>query len=130
MVKSLPWHFYLTGFAVFFVDQVSKYVVKLSGVRYTTNTGAAFGLFQGQQWLLILIGFIVIGVLLYYSHEYQVALGFLLGGTLGNLVDRVLYGFVIDFIHLPFWPSFNVADTFNVLGVALLLWDAVARRRH
>ncbi|MBI1973000.1 signal peptidase II [Candidatus Woesearchaeota archaeon] len=130
MVKSFPWLFYLTGFAVFFVDQVSKYAVKVSNVRYTTNTGAAFGLLQGQPWLLILIGLVVLGVLLYYSHEYQVALGFLLGGTLGNLVDRVLYGFVIDFIHLPFWPSFNVADSFNVLGVALLLWDAAARRRH
>jgi len=130
MVKHIPWLFYLTGFAVFLVDQVSKYAVKMSTFRYTTNTGAAFGLLQGQQWLLILIGLLVIGVLLYYSHEYQVALGFLLGGTLGNLVDRALYGFVIDFIHLPFWPSFNVADSFNVLGVALLLWDAAARRRQ
>ena len=101
----------------------------MSGVRYTTNTGAAFGILQEQTMLLIVIGLIVIGFLLYYSHEHQLAFGFLLGGTFGNLVDRVIYGYVVDFIHVPFWPSFNVADTFNVLGVGLLLLDAFARKK-
>lgn len=96
---------------------------------YTTNTGAAFGILQGHTTLLIFIGLVVIGALLYYSHEHQLALGFLLGGTFGNLIDRVIYGSVIDFIHLPFWPSFNVADSFNVLGVGLLLLDALVRKR-
>ncbi len=104
-------------------------MIKMSTFPYTTNTGAAFGILQGQTWFLILVGLVVIGFLLYYSHEHQLALGFLLGGTMGNLVDRVLYGYVIDFIHIPFWPSFNVADTFNVIGVGLLLLDAFARRK-
>lgn len=129
MVKSLPWLFYLTGLAVFLLDQGTKYMIKMSTFPYTTNTGAAFGILQGQTWFLILVGLVVIGFLLYYSHEHQLALGFLLGGTMGNLVDRVLYGYVIDFIHIPFWPSFNVADTFNVIGVGLLLLDAFARRK-
>ncbi len=130
MVKHIPWLFYLTGLAVFILDQVTKYGVQLIGFPYTTNTGAAFGILQGQTFFLILIGLIVIGFLLYYSHEHQLALGFLLGGTFGNLIDRVVYGSVVDFIHLPFWPSFNVADTFNVLGVGLLLLDALARKQR
>src|SRR3989344_4583795 len=129
MVKHIPWLFYLTAVAVFLLDQITKYVVKMSGMSYTTNTGAAFGILQGQTFFLILVILVVIAFLLYYSHEHQVALGFLLGGTLGNLVDRVLYGAVIDFIHVPFWPSFNVADSFNVIGVGLLLFDAYVRRK-
>ncbi len=128
MVKTLPWLFYVTGLTVFLLDQISKSIVKYSNIRYTTNTGAAFGILQNSTWLLILISLIVLVVLLYYSHEYQLALGFLLGGTLGNLFDRIFYGYVIDFIHVPFWPSFNLADSFNVLGVLLLLWDAYARK--
>ena len=130
MVKHIPWLFYLTGLAVFLLDQVTKYLATQGFFPYTTNTGAAFGILQGQQWFLIVVGLVVIGVLLYYSHEHQLALGFLLGGTMGNLVDRALSGFVVDFIHAPFWPSFNVADTFNVLGVGLLLLDAFARRKR
>lgn len=112
-----------------FVDQLSKYAARASGFPYVKNTGAAFGILQGQQILLIVIALVVLGFLFYYSHEHPVALGFLLGGTLGNLFDRVVFGFVTDFIHLPFWPSFNIADTFNVVGVGLLLLDAFARRK-
>ncbi len=130
MVKSLPWLFYLTGLAVFILDQITKYGVQLIGLPYTTNTGAAFGILQEQTTFLIFIGLVVIGFLLYYSHEHQLALGFLLGGTFGNLIDRALYGYVVDFIHLPFWPSFNVADTFNVLGVLLLLLDSFTHRQR
>ncbi|MDP1693999.1 MAG: signal peptidase II [Candidatus Woesearchaeota archaeon] len=129
MVKSIPWLFYVTGLVVFLLDQLSKSFVVKNGFKYTTNTGAAFGILQGQTWLLIFIAVVVIAVLVYYSHEYQLALGFLLGGTLGNLLDRVLQGYVVDFIHVPFWPSFNVADSFNVIGVGLLLLDAFARKK-
>ncbi|HLC72927.1 MAG TPA: signal peptidase II [Candidatus Nanoarchaeia archaeon] len=129
MVKHIPWLFYLTGLAVFLLDQITKYAVQVSGISYTTNTGAAFGILQGQTFFLIAVSLVVIAFLLYYSHEYQVALGFLLGGTFGNLVDRVISGAVIDFIHVPFWPSFNVADSFNVIGVLLLLFDAYVRRK-
>ncbi|MBS3144153.1 signal peptidase II [Candidatus Woesearchaeota archaeon] len=129
MVKSIPWLFYVTGLVVFLLDHFSKSFVVNNGFRYTTNTGAAFGILQGQTWLLIFIAVVVIAVLVYYSHEYQLALGFLLGGTLGNLLDRVFYGYVIDFIHVPFWPSFNLADSFNVIGVGLLLLDAFARKK-
>lgn len=130
MVKSFPWLFYLTGLIIFLLDRFTKYFVVVFHYPHTLNTGAAFGILQGQQFFLIFVGLVVLGALLYYSHEHQWALGFLLGGTLGNLFDRVVYGSVVDFIHVPFFASFNVADAFNVLGVFFLLLDAWHTRKR
>jgi len=112
--------FFLSALVVVVLDQLSKFIVTRS-FPYTTNTGAAFGILQGQQLLLIVISFLVICFLLYYRKDYPLALGFLLGGTIGNLIDRLLLGYVIDFIDVGFWPIFNIADSFNTIGVGLLL---------
>jgi signal peptidase II len=99
---------------------------------YTTNTGAAFGLFPNQGVLFVVIAFFVITAIIYYYRHLpagyrmvRIALGLQLGGALGNLIDRLRQGYVVDFIDLNFWPMhnwpvFNVADSAVVIGVGLL----------
>lgn len=98
-------------------------------LTYVVNTGAAFGLLPNYSLFLVLIAFLVIGMVLIYqrylparSFLVQVALGLQLGGAVGNLVDRLRYGYVIDFIDVRVWPVFNLADFSISLGVALLAY--------
>ncbi len=94
---------------------------------YVENTGAAFGLFQGKNPLLALLALVVVLLLIVWFRSLvvfrlgAVALGLQLGGAAGNLVDRLRHGFVVDFIDLSFWPTFNVADSAITIGVLLLL---------
>jgi len=98
------------------------------------NTGAAFGLFPGSRLPFILISVIAIAVVLYlfardayHSLANRILLGCILGGALGNLLDRVRWGRVVDFIDVGLgtvrWPVFNVADSAVTLGVILLAWN-------
>jgi signal peptidase II len=95
---------------------------------YTRNSGAAFGFFRsgGPLFELVAIG-ASLAILLYYPRVSQasplltVALGLILGGALGNLLDRIRLGYVVDFIDLRWWPVFNLADSAVVVGVALLV---------
>lgn len=95
------------------------------------NDGAAWGLFGGKKGLLIAIGiiglvaFLLIDIFILKSRSklYTVGLGFYLGGTIGNLVDRIYLGYVRDFINftfLPTFPTFNLADSFLCVGAVLL----------
>jgi signal peptidase II len=134
------------------VDQIIKFIVAsalplggawspLAGpnpffqIIHTANTGVAFGLFQNLGPIFIIVPLIVSGVILIYArqlHDTQrfmaLALGFMLGGALGNVIDRVRIGYVIDFFDVglgSFRNASNVADWCIVLGVILLaiaLW--------
>jgi signal peptidase II len=118
--------FLLIAFFVVLLDQITKVLfenVDYGILNYVENTGAAFGLFKGNVLILSIISVFVIFLLLYYFFKYPslyLPLGFLLGGATGNLIDRVFLGFVRDFIDLKVWPIFNVADSFNVIGVVIL----------
>jgi signal peptidase II len=94
------------------------------------NPGAAFSVAEGATIFLTLFGFLVMGVIFYYSTKitsrgWSVVLGLAMGGILGNLVDRifrepgVLRGHVIDWLQVPNWPVFNIADSAIVLAAAL-----------
>ena len=98
------------------------------------NTGAAFGLFPGSRVPFILVSVLAIAVVLYLfardayrSLMNRVLLGCILGGAMGNLLDRIRWGRVVDFIDVGFgavrWPVFNVADSAVTLGVILLAWN-------
>ncbi len=96
-------------------------------LTYVTNTGAAFGLFpQLGSLYIVLVPAIVVALLVFYrrfalsSWLMRVSLGLQLGGALGNLIDRVRLGHVIDFIDFKVWPVFNVADSCVVVGVVIL----------
>ena len=113
-------HVFLIAALIVLLDQTTKYIAK-NNFNYTTNTGAAFGILQQYTNILILISMIVAIALIYYIRKYPfVELGFLLGGTLGNLIDRIILGYVVDFINVGWWPSFNIADSFNTIGAILL----------
>jgi signal peptidase II len=95
------------------------------------NTGIAFGLFKGQDLVFIVVPVIAIVLLAYniyyykYNNEqlsrlYIVAISLILGGAIGNLWDRILYGHVIDFIDFRVWPVFNVADSAITIGAVII----------
>ncbi len=106
-------------------------------LTYVENRGAAFGLLQDQTMFFVLVGILVIGVIA-ASYRYlprsgfllHLALGLQLGGAVGNLIDRIRQGYVVDFVdfgyHANWWPVFNVADSAIVIGVALLALNALA----
>jgi signal peptidase II len=96
---------------------------------YTQNTGAAWSIFAGNQIGLIIISVIAIAFIVFYtifskskSKFMYISLGFILGGALGNMVDRIAFGYVRDFIKLEFinFPIFNVADMALTVGVILI----------
>jgi len=111
-------------------------------LQLTANSGAAFGLAQSATVFLSLLAFLAIyGIYIFSrsitSRTWGVALGFLLGGISGNLIDRcfrapyLLHGSVVDWIRLPHWPIFNLADTSIVISaitIALLLFNDVKPR--
>jgi signal peptidase II len=119
----------------------SKVIIPhLLDFRHDENTGAAFSLFQGRSTTLLLIGVIVLGVLIYYYRALpqgqpvlRLAVGGVLGGAVGNIIDRVRLGHVTDWIHITHYPTFNVADSCITIGmftlaIYLLFMDRSARR--
>ena len=99
--------------------------IKLVNVR---NSGVAFGQLQnGGVIVSVVIALAVLALLAYFRRHVDRPLiwlptGMLLGGALGNIVDRVREGAVVDFVKLPYWPAFNVADAAITLGVVMLLF--------
>ncbi|OQA74293.1 MAG: Lipoprotein signal peptidase [bacterium ADurb.Bin243] len=124
------------------LDQLTKYAViktmilgqsipvinEVLHFTYVHNYGAAFGLFQKKWYLFIAVASISIMVIVYYSKFLapnnlwvQTALALLLAGALGNLIDRLKYRYVVDFIDVRFWPVFNIADIVINVGVGMLI---------
>ena len=104
-------------------------------LTYVQNTHGAFGLFGDRTWLLIGIDIVVLGVFYVVFREsaaqsllVRIALGTIVGGALGNMIDRLQRHFVVDFIDVRVWPVFNLADSFITIGVALLLLAGTKRR--
>lgn len=98
-------------------------------IRLTHNSGMAFGILQGQSTLSIWMAVIVTGLILYYYDEIKqtipnIGLALVLGGTMGNLVDRIQFNYVIDYLDIWFWPVFNIADIALTVGVAFLIFAA------
>jgi signal peptidase II len=106
-------------------------------IHYVRNQGIAFGFFSGwASAVTILTAGAVLWMVVYFARAgarhpiLPVALGLLIGGSLGNLIDRLRLGHVTDFIDPPYWPAFNLADTFIVAGVAILLAALISAERQ
>ncbi|MBB3906239.1 signal peptidase II [Anoxybacillus sp. UARK-01] len=135
--------YYLIALIVIIIDQFTKWLVAtrmqigesisvIPNVLYITshrNRGAAWGILQGQFWLFYLITIIVVIGLVFYIRRlpreerlFGVALGFMLGGAIGNFIDRLVRKEVVDFIHTYIFnfPIFNIADSALCIGVALV----------
>jgi signal peptidase II len=130
-------------------DQLTKWIVsgKLGlgeavatigpfSIHHVQNTGIAFGLFPDSTTAVIgLTGAAVAAMVVFFAHSAQrhpvlsVSLGLVIGGSVSNLVDRVRLGHVTDFLDFDYWPAFNLADSFIVVGVGLLFASFVAADR-
>ena len=99
---------------------VIKDVLHLTLVK---NTGAVFGMMHGQNTILIWVSLIVVGFILFYLEDLTeskaglIMTALVIGGAVGNLIDRIRVGYVIDFIDFRVWPVFNVADSAIMIGV-------------
>lgn len=132
----------LIAAAVIALDQFTKYLTVtrlmpigeygvISGLlefAYVENFGIAFGMFQNLRWFFIVTTSIIALVVLYFIFKmfkkyvfYTICLSLILGGAIGNLIDRIRLGYVVDFIHFSFFPPvFNIADSAVVVGAIAL----------
>jgi signal peptidase II len=142
------------AFVIIVLDQLTKLLIlrefQLGDSRYVTdffnivrvhNTGAAFSFLAGaagwQRWFFIALGLAAtafIGLMLKRHGQqtlFALALSLILGGALGNVIDRLLHGYVVDFIQVHwagwYFPSFNIADSAITVGAVLLIWDELRR---
>ena len=135
--------------AAIVADQLTKHIVssqlalddqvKLIGplsIHHVQNSGIAFGLFSSATAAVIVLTAFAVGwMILFFARSgsrhpvLPVALGLVIGGSVSNLLDRVRLGYVTDFIDLRYWPAFNLADSFIVIGVAILLGTLLAAER-
>ncbi|MFC3745525.1 MULTISPECIES: signal peptidase II [Paenibacillus] len=142
--------YYLIALIAFLIDQATKYVIatrlelgeqipvigNFFLITSHRNRGAAFGILEGQQWFFILVTIVVVAGIVWYLNKVKAtrkllptALGLVLGGAVGNFLDRMLNGEVVDFLQFNFgsytFPIFNVADSCIVIGVALIILDSL-----
>jgi len=134
----------LTKLAV--IERLTAYVdvIVITGffnLVHVHNTGAAFSLFADQPgWqrgFFVGVAAVASAVILYLLRKTQgrrsfsIALALILGGAIGNVIDRILYGHVIDFLDVHVagwhWPAFNIADSAITLGAAMLIWDGLRK---
>jgi signal peptidase II len=118
------------------------HVVGPFSIHHVQNSGIAFGLFASATFVVIALTTLAVGwMLLFFGRSgarhpiLPAALGLVIGGSVSNLIDRVRLGHVTDFLDFRYWPAFNLADSFIVIGVAilfltLLFTDREPRRRH
>lgn len=143
----------LTSLLIIVLDQWTKYLVVLNknflekplviilnffNIVYVKNSGAAWGMFHGNNIVLLIISVIVFGILMYFHKEISegyleryFGLAMVVGGIIGNSFDRIFRGAVVDFldfyIYSYHWPSFNIADSGICFGVTLLILSFIFR---
>lgn len=142
--KRVPFRLFLLLALLLLVDQASKYFVRnrlhpletvdilpALQLQHVRNRGIAFGLLDGYGSIIIPVGIIIVAIIIVATllvrdqERYIWPLALLLAGASGNLIDRIIFGSVTDFISLPHWPAFNFADIFIVVGVVLLFYEMI-----
>ncbi|MFC7681578.1 signal peptidase II [Paenibacillus sp. GCM10028914] len=143
--------YYLIALIVFLVDQGIKYLIATQlelgeqipvigdffVITSSRNRGAAFGILQDQRWFFIIVTTLVVIGIIWYMRKMKAegrkllptALALVLGGALGNFIDRLVMGEVVDFLQFTFgtytFPIFNIADSCIVIGVGLIILDTI-----
>jgi signal peptidase II len=151
-LAAQPAHWFslaAVALAALFADQLTKHVVASElplddevrvvgpfSIHHVQNSGIAFGLFASATAAVIVLTMIAVAWMIgYFARSgarhplLPVAVGLLVGGSASNLADRVRLGHVTDFLDLRYWPAFNLADSFIVIGVAMLLGVLIAADR-
>ena len=150
--KLCPWLFVIM--ILLFFDQISKWIIRNNfeifeskqltpflALTYTTNTGISFGLFEGNNNFFILTTIVILFILIFSVEAIEQDFGkiglysiiLIISGGIGNLLDRIFFGRVIDFIDIQFrykniWPIFNLADSYVFIGVWILVISFVLQR--
>lgn len=134
--------------SVIFLDQFTKFLAvrllqlntpvtvfkNFLNLTLVHNRGAAFGIFQNQFFIFVIISIFAIAIILYNlkkeqnSLVFKLSLSLILGGAIGNLIDRLRFGFVIDFLDLHVWPVFNLADSVITIAAVLLTWELLFKK--
>ena len=137
--KLLDYKLYLIIFIVLLIDQITKNFLQYKNfevipyllyVRYAENPGIIFGLFENNALFLFILPIIVIGVIIYYLDKKElnwVGSALFIAGLLGNIIDRIRFDYVIDWLLVPIYPKynislFNLADASLVIGVIVLIY--------
>lgn len=141
-VKFLKLFVLIFSFSFCLLDQLTKFLARyflaesksvevvkgMFGFTLTENTGVAFGLFQEQGWIWPYVSLLILSIIVFYVWRVEInhwllviSLSLVVGGALGNLIDRLFFRAVTDFIDFRIWPVFNFADAELVSGITLLL---------
>ena len=135
MAKILAFQTLAQGFQIVVIKDMFSFL-------YLENRGAAFGILQNKLYFLTIVTIIVVTGMIYYMVKYRsesiiarISLSLIVSGALGNLIDRLFYGYVVDFISIHFkdiyyFPVFNVADVLVVAGTLLLLFYLLKEERY
>lgn len=139
-------NFVWISFLVLIIDQITKYFVSRNFYlgesvqvipnvfhwTYILNPGAAFGMLDGSRWFFVAIAVLVSVGVWFFRKELQqeramvqTGAALFVGGAIGNLIDRIFIGKVIDFFDFRIWPIFNVADIAICVGVGLIIWNII-----
>ncbi len=139
----MPFVSLIVGAVLVVIDQVIKYFVSaylqpigsvnvidsLFSLTYVENKGVAFGMFSGMHWLFIALTSVLLAIIIFYMFKkrpkgrfFYICAALIIGGGVGNLIDRIFYGYVIDYISLSFFPPVcNFADYCITTGTILLV---------
>ena len=141
-MKKKIFIFTVLSFLIVLIDRVVKVLVNryislnkvidiIKNFIYITNVhnqGAAFSIMYGERIMLILISIVFLGLIIYYikkHNKYNIEFIFVVGGLIGNLIDRIIFGYVIDYIGVSIFkynfPIFNIADSFIVIGALIFV---------
>ena len=131
---------------VLIIDQLSKYLIEnnlygksfdiirnVFSLTYVENYGAAWGIFSDNNWIILILTPILVTFIILYLNKLSknkleyIAGGLIIGGALGNYIDRIVRGYVVDFLDFKIWPVFNIADIGIVVGcvvmIILFIWE-------
>ena len=149
-INNKRFYFILLSLLITFIDQFVKNLINLNhnslinndfiffSIDYVKNYGAAFNIFSGSRILLSTLSTIITFLLVYFilykkniSNLDLFSYSFILGGTLGNGIDRIIKGYVIDFINLNFinFPVFNIADISINIGLIIIIFELIKNKR-
>lgn len=132
---------FLLALIIIVSDQIIKYIVsnnmylgqsipvvpQIFHLTYILNPGAAFGILENQRWLFICIAAVLIGAVVYFykrikqlAKMFRLGIALLFGGAIGNMIDRIFIGRVVDYMDFRIWPVFNLADVAIVSGCVII----------
>jgi len=125
---------------VLILDQLSKYIIEINlykksidiienvfSITYVENYGAAWGILSNNNWIILILTPLLIGLIVWYLYKISknkleyIAGGLVIGGAIGNYLDRIVRGYVVDFFDFKIWPVFNIADIGIVVGCILMI---------